>query len=67
MYECLKDPACNAFTYDIEQMNCWLKTEASAYKTKEGNISGTRCNAAPIEEPLGPTNHYPEGLFKIAW
>ena len=64
---CLSVPECNVFTYVISNQECWLKTEASAYKTKEDNISGTRCNAAPIEEPLGPTNHYPEGLFKIAW
>ena len=69
---CLTIEACNAFTYDtinrLGDLNCWFKTEPSTYNTNsdsEGFISGVRCSAASIEEPLSQPDHYPKGLFKM--
>ena len=73
---CIPNEACNAFTYDTTNRfgvvgydyNCWLKTEPSTYNTNsdsEGLISGVRCSAASIEEPLSQPDHYPKGLFEM--
>ena len=69
---CLTNKACNAFTYDtinrLGDLNCLLKTEPSTYNTNsdsEGFISGVRCSAASIEEPLSQPDHYPKGLYEM--
>ena len=70
---CIRNEACNAFTYDtknrITHLNCWSKTEPSAYNPNsdgEGYISGVRCSVPSIEEPLSQPHQYPEGLFIMA-